>query len=69
MEQFIAEIEAYAAACSKTPQKVLRDAIGANWGQWDSWKSGDGSPTMKVVDRLRDYMLAHPAPASTGDAA
>ncbi|RAP39402.1 hypothetical protein BYZ73_20720 [Rhodovulum viride] len=69
MEQFIAEIEAYAAACSKTPQKVLRDAVGANWGQWDSWKRGASSPTMKVVDRLREFMTANPPPGREEDAA
>ncbi|RBO51962.1 hypothetical protein DSD19_17725 [Rhodovulum sp. BSW8] len=69
MEEFLAEIEAYAAACSKTPQKVLRDAIGAGWGQWGSWKSRESSPTMLTADKLRDYMRDHPAPTPAGDAA
>lgn len=58
MEQLIAEVESYAANMGVTPQKVLRDAIGANWRQWDLWKSGRSSPTMRVVDRLREHMAA-----------
>ncbi|ANB32744.1 hypothetical protein M2324_001650 [Rhodovulum sulfidophilum] len=69
MEQLIAEIEAYAAAWSKSPQKVLRDAIGASWGQWEAWKSGQASPTMRVADKLRDHMRTNPAPAIPEDAA
>jgi hypothetical protein len=43
------------------PQRLLRDAINAGHGQWAAWTSGRSSPTMKVVDRLRAYMAAHPA--------
>lgn len=63
MEQFIAEIEAYCAATGRKPQAVLRAVIGANWGQWDSWKSGKSSPTMAVADRVRGWMADNPAPA------
>ncbi|SIO36867.1 hypothetical protein SAMN05444722_1710 [Rhodovulum sp. ES.010] len=69
MDKLIAEVEAYAAAWDKVPQKVLRDAIGAGWGQWDSWKDGRSSPTMKVVDRLREFMAANPPPERREDAA
>ncbi|MCW2305033.1 hypothetical protein M2324_003448 [Rhodovulum sulfidophilum] len=69
MEQLIVDIEAYAAAVQKTPQKILRDAIGASWGQWASWKSGKASPTLRVVDRLRAFMAANPAPAKQEDPA
>ncbi|MFW5655942.1 MAG: hypothetical protein ACOCYW_09930 [Roseicyclus sp.] len=60
MEQLIAEVEAYARAAGITPQKVLRDGIGAGWGQWDGWKAGASSPTMRVADRLRAWMAQHP---------
>lgn len=61
MEQFIREIEDYTAAADMTPQKFLRDVINAKWGQWQKWKDREASPTLKVVDRLRAYMAAHPA--------
>ncbi|PHP28020.1 hypothetical protein CJ301_08530 [Limimaricola cinnabarinus] len=65
MEQLIIEIEAYASATGKSPALVLREALGASWGQWDAWVEGRSSPTMRNVDRLRSYMTAHPpSPAS-----
>ena len=63
MDELIAEVEAYAAAVERTPQAVLRDAIGAGWREWGSWKAGNSSPTMSRVDRLRVYMAENP-PAS-----
>ncbi|EAU43915.1 hypothetical protein R2601_23890 [Salipiger bermudensis HTCC2601] len=60
MEQLIADVEAYAASVDRKPQAVLRDAIGAGWKEWESWKAGKSSPTMARVDRLRDYMAGHP---------
>ena len=66
MEQLIRDIEAYAASVNRTPQAVLRDAIGAGWKGWGSWKSGSSSPTMARVDRLRNFMDANPAPEPQG---
>lgn len=60
MEQLIADVEAYAASVDRKPQAVLRDAIGAGWKEWESWKAGKSSPTMARVDRLRDYMAENP---------
>lgn len=60
MEQLIAEIEAYARNVNRTPQAILRAAIGAGWKEWGSWKAGKSSPTMARVDRLRDYMAENP---------
>ena len=60
MEKLIAEIEAYSAAAGIKPQRLLRDAINAGHGQWADWRARKSSPTMKVVDRLRAYMAAHP---------
>ncbi|SDJ36804.1 hypothetical protein [Salipiger marinus] len=68
MEQLIADVEAYAASVNRTPQAVLRDAIGAGWKEWGSWKSGISSPTMARVDRLRDFMVANPPPEVEGPA-
>ncbi|MCA0851409.1 hypothetical protein [Salipiger thiooxidans] len=60
MEQLIAEVEAYAASVGRTPQAVLRDAIGAGWREWGSWKARKSSPTMTRVDRLREFMAENP---------
>ena len=62
MERFIAEIEVYANACGITPQALLRNVINAQWGQWQKWKDGKASPTLRIVDRIHDHMAANPAP-------
>lgn len=75
MEKLIADIEAFAAEFGITPQKLLRDAINAEWGRWQKWKAGEASPTMLIADRIRAYMAARRANAATrpaetqGDAA
>ncbi|APZ53720.1 hypothetical protein [Salipiger abyssi] len=60
MEQLIADVEAYAASVERKPQAVLRDAIGAGWKEWESWKAGASSPTMARVDRLRAFISNNP---------
>ena len=60
MERFVSEIETYVAALGVTPQKFLRDVIGAQWGQWQKWKDGTSSPTMRIADKIRDYMAENP---------
>ncbi len=64
MEQFLEEIAAYAEAVGRSPQHVLRQAIGANWNQWQAWKDGQSSPTLHTVDKIRRYMSANPPPAN-----
>lgn len=61
MEQLISDIEAYCARAGISPQKLLRDAINAQWGQWQKWKDGEASPTMKVADRIREHMKKNSA--------
>lgn len=56
MEQLILDIETYCAARGIKPQRLLREVINAKWGQWQDWKDGKASPTMRVVDRLRAYI-------------
>lgn len=65
MEQLILDIEAFCAARQMAPQKLLREAINATWGLWQKWKDGEASPTMKVADRIRDYMAANPPGETT----
>lgn len=71
MEQLISEIEAFAAEFDIVPQKLLRDAINAEWGRWRQWKAGEASPTMLTADRIRAYMAKARAerPAPSEDAA
>lgn len=56
MEKLISDIETYCAARGITPQNLLRIVLNAKWSQWQDWKTGASSPTMKVADRLRAYM-------------
>lgn len=65
MESLILEIEAYATRHGITPQKFLRDVIAAPWGQWQKWKDGTSSPTMRIVDKIRDYMAENANPAAS----
>ena len=62
MEQLIAEISTYAEAIGRTPQYVLRQAIGANWRQWASWNEGNSSPTLHTVDKIRKHIALNPPP-------
>ena len=68
MEQLISDVEAYAASVERTPQAVLRIALGAGGTEWSSWKSGKSSPTVARADRLRAYMAKNP-PKKAEDAA
>lgn len=69
MEQLILEIEAYVAARDITPQRFLRDVINAPWGQWQRWKDGLSSPTMRIADKIRAHMVANPASFQTPEGA
>jgi len=69
MEQFVSQIQTYADAAGRTPQAVLRAAVGASWGTWAAWLAGKSSPTMAVADRVRDYMAANPPAPEQKDVA
>jgi hypothetical protein len=58
MEKLIADIESFAAEFGITPQKLLRDAINAEWGRWQKWKAGEASPTMLNADKIYAHMAA-----------
>lgn len=60
LKQLITEIEAYARATGLAPQMVLRAAVGASWGTWDSWLTDAASPTFRTGDRIREWMRANP---------
>lgn len=67
MEQLIREIEAYAKATSRTPQSVLRAAVGANWRTWGNWLSRASTPTYAVGERIQAYMAANPPVTATSE--
>lgn len=66
MEQLINEISAYARQTQQTPQRILRAAIGAGWGTWSAWLEGVATPTLRTVDRVRQYMAENP-PVDTSE--
>lgn len=62
MEEFIAEVEAYAESHGILPSTVVQKAKCGNGGTWSKWiSSTKGGPGMHTVDRLREYMAANPA--------
>ncbi|MCZ4268998.1 helix-turn-helix transcriptional regulator [Rhodobacteraceae bacterium G21628-S1] len=61
MEQFIHEISLYAQRTGRTPSTVIQKA-GVSGGKWRKWESGESSPTLNTVDRLRKYMAENPPP-------
>lgn len=68
MEQFLEEVIAYAQAANRSPQHILRQAVGANWNLWSAWVGGRSSPTLHTVDRIRLYIRENPVTCH-GDAA
>jgi transcriptional regulator with XRE-family HTH domain len=62
MEQFLSDIRAYARAHGVLPTTIVQ-RIGVGSGStWARWESGKSSPTLKTVDRIRQYMAQNPAP-------
>lgn len=68
MEQFLSDVEAYAAACGLRPTTVVQRAVGASGAAWRKWKSGS-SCSLITADRVRAYMAANPPPDTQEDAA
>ena len=67
MEQLIRDIEAFCAEFGVTPQKLLRDAINAEWGRWQKWKAGEASPTMIIADRIQAHMAGQRTRRAAGN--
>lgn len=68
MEQFLAEVEAYAAACGLQPTTVIQRAVGASGAAWRKWKSG-ASCSLVTADRVRAYIAKNPPPQESQEAA
>lgn len=66
MDQFIREIEEFCAAAGIRPERLLRETINAQWGQWARWRDGKSSPTMIVADRIRRFMRENPPETFAG---
>lgn len=68
MDEFMREIEAYAAACGVQPSTVVQNAGGGSGVAWARWKAG-GSCSMRTADRIRAFMAKNPPPSATDEAA
>ncbi len=68
MEQFMAEVRAYAAAIGVLPTTIIQRADAGNGSTWSKWEAG-GTATHRTTDKVRSYIAAHPAPAAKEDAA
>ncbi|MDP1872117.1 MAG: hypothetical protein Q8K61_10905 [Gallionella sp.] len=68
MEQFITDVEAYAAACGVKPTTVVQRAAGVSGAAWGRWEAG-GSCTLVTADKVRAYMRDNPASPQDKDAA
>lgn len=56
MDQLIDEVRSFASAAGVSPATVVQRAGCGNGSTWAKWISGVGSPTLRIVDRLRAYM-------------
>lgn len=56
MDELIEKVNAFAVAVNRTPNAVIRAAVGAKHSAWDDWVAGKASPTMRTVDRVYAYM-------------
>jgi len=63
MEQFLAEIEAYAAACGLKPTTVVQRAGRLGGATWAKWQAG-ASCSMRIAERIRRYIADNPAPVA-----
>lgn len=63
MEQFITEVRTYAARFGLKPSTVIQKAAAVGGATWRRWESGESSPTLHTVDKIRDYMADNPPPA------
>lgn len=68
MEQFMAEVRAYAAAVGVLPTTIIQRADAGNGSTWGKWEAA-GTATHRTTDKVRSYMAAHPIPENQEDAA
>lgn len=61
MDKFLEEVRAYAAQCNVQPTTIIQRVGVGGGATWRRWESGAGSPTMRVVDRVRRYIAENPA--------
>ena len=62
MEEFIAEIRAYAIRVGVMPTTVIQRAKVGGGRTWRKWEAGESSPTLITADRVRKYMSENPPP-------
>jgi hypothetical protein len=64
MEQFIIEVETYAADCGLKPTTVVQRAAGVSGSAWARWVKG-GSCTLATADKVRAFMAKNPRDPQT----
>ncbi|WP_334061706.1 helix-turn-helix transcriptional regulator [Limimaricola cinnabarinus] len=65
MEQFMNDVRLYAEQMGVHPSTVVQRAAKVSGGAWARWEAGDASPTLRVADKIRQYMRDNP-PVSPG---
>ncbi|AUQ93842.1 hypothetical protein PhaeoP66_04689 (plasmid) [Phaeobacter inhibens] len=63
MEQFLSQVRNYAEAIGVKPSTVIQKAGGGGGATWGRWESGESSPTLHTVDKIRKHMADNPPPA------
>ncbi|MGV6840592.1 MAG: XRE family transcriptional regulator [Planktomarina sp.] len=69
MDKFLEDVRNYADACNMLPSTIVQRANAGGGAAWKKWETGKSSPTMRTVDRIRQYMADNPPPAKAEDAA
>lgn len=60
MEQFIEEVQAYAAARGLKPSTVVQYAARQSAARWQSWVDGEAQCLPRTMERVRRYMAENP---------
>lgn len=61
------DVRRYADAVGASPSSIVQRATKLGGGAWPRWQAGKGSPTLKTVDAIRQYMDDNPPPAVDGE--
>ena len=68
MDEFLKEVEAYAARCTLHPSTVIQRAGAGGGNTWVRWLNGGGC-SMHTADRIRAYINANPPKLDAQDGA
>ena len=68
MDEFLAEVRAYARNLGVRPTTVVQRAANVSGLTWANWSRRLSSPTARTMDRVRLYMRENPPLAVTVEA-